>query len=185
MVRTRALATAALLVIGLAACGSNTSNVTLPSPSASSSPPGTGSPSPLPPAGSGTDCASLASAADVSAIVGETVTGPTSSSANAIPGLQATGCDYVAPDGTVAFSFGHGPNDQTVQVVFQQSKQAQGGQDVSGVGDSAYFSPGDHNLLVIQGTTFVSVGVLLSSLSDPTKEQEADVALAQKVLAGL
>jgi hypothetical protein len=85
----------------------------------------------------------------------------------------------------VAFSFGHGPNESTVQVVFQQSKQAQGGQDVPGLGDSAYFSPADHNLLAIQGTTFVSVGVILSSMSDPTKEQEADVALAQKVLGGL
>jgi hypothetical protein len=85
----------------------------------------------------------------------------------------------------VAFSFGHGPNEQTVQVVFQQSKQTQSGQDVSGVGDSAYFSSGDHNLLAIQGTTFVSVGVILSSVSDPTKEQQADVALAQKVLAAL
>lgn len=184
MVRTRTLAAAAVVVIGLAACGSNAST-TLPTLSGSLSAPVTGSPSPLPPAGGGTDCASLASAADVSAIVGETVTGPTSASANAIPGLQATGCDYVAPDGTVAFSFGHGPNEQVVQVVFQQSKQAQGGQDVNGVGDSAYFSPDDHNLLAIQGTTFVSVGVLLSSLSDPTKEEEAGVALAQKVLAGL
>ena len=121
----------------------------------------------------------------MSAIVGEAVTGPTSASTNAIPGLQATACDHVATDGTVAFSFGHGPNEQIVQSVFQQSKQAQGGQDVSGVGDAAYFSPGDHNLLAVQGTTFVSVGVILSSVSDPTKEQEADVALAQKVLAAL
>jgi hypothetical protein len=174
----------AVMVFALAACGSN-SSTTLPSLSASLQAPVTGSPSPLPPAEGGTDCATLASAADVSAIVGETVTGPTSASTNAIPGLQATGCDYVAPDGTVAFSFGHGPNEQTVQVVFQQSKQAQGGQDVSGLGDSAYYSTADHNLLVIQGTTFLSVGVILASLSDPTKEQEADVALAQKVLAGL
>ncbi len=182
MVRRSTLVSVAALVFGLAACSSN-SSTTLPSLSASIQPPVTGSPSALP--GGGTDCAAIASAADVSAIVGETVTGPTSASTNAIPGLQATACDYVATDGTVAFSFGHGPNDQTVQVVFQQSKQAQGGQDVSGLGDAAYFSPADHNLLAIQGTSFVSVGVILSSVSDPTKEQEADVAIAQKVFAAL
>jgi hypothetical protein len=172
------LVSISVVVLALSACSSNSSGP-LPSLSASIQPPST------PPAGGSTDCATLASAADVSAIVGETVTGPTSASTNAIPGLQATACDYVATDGTVAFSFGHGPNESTVQIVFQQSKQAQGGQPVTGVGDSAYFSPGDHNLLAIQGTTFVSVGVILSSMSDPTKEEEADVALAQKVLGGL
>ena len=180
MVRRSVLLSTSLLVLVLAACSSD-SSTTLPSLSASLQPPATVSPA----SGGGTDCATIAPAADVSAIVGEAVTGPTSASTNAIPGLQATACDHVATDGTVAFSFGHGPNEQIVQSVFQQSKQAQGGQDVSGVGDAAYFSPGDHNLLAVQGTTFVSVGVILSSVSDPTKEQEADVALAQKVLAAL
>ena len=184
MVRRSTLVSVAALVFALAACSSN-SSTTLPSLSASIQPPVTGSASALPPSGGGTDCAAIASAADVSTIVGETVTGPTSASTNAIPGLQATACDYVATDGTVAFSFGHGPSEQTVQLVFQQSKQAQGGQDVSGLGDAAYFSAADHNLLAIQGTAFVSVGVILSSMSDPTKEREADVALAQKVFAAL
>jgi len=69
--------------------------------------------------------------------------------------------------------------------VFQQSKQAQGGEDVPGLGDSAYYSASDHNLLVIRGTAFLSVGVVLASISDSTKEKAADVALAQKVLARL
>jgi hypothetical protein len=185
MTRKLSFVMAATLLLVLAACGSNSTNVTLPTLSASVSPPSTGSPSPLPPAGGGADCATLASAADVSAIVGETVTGPTSASTNAIPGLQATACDYVATDGTVAFSFGTGPNEQTVQTVFAGSKVAQGGEDVSGVGDQAYFSPATHNLLAIQGTAFVSVGVILSSLSDQTKEKDAAAAIAQKVLSGL
>ena len=110
---------------------------------------------------------------------------PTSASAKNIPGLTATGCDYTATDGTVAFSFGTGPNQSIVQTVFQQSKQAQSAETVTGVGDSAYFSPTAHNLLAIQGTNFVSVGILLASLTDPTKEKAAAAALAQKVLSGM
>ena len=174
-----------ILILASAACGSNSTNLAVPSISASVSPPTTTSPSPLASPGGSSDCATLASAADVSAIVGENVTGPTSASTSAIPGLQATAFDYVAADGTVAFSFGTGPNEQTVQTVFAGSKVAQGGVDVGGVGDSAYFSASDHNLLAIRGTTFVSVGVILASMSDPAKEQAAAVALAQKVLAGL
>ena len=182
MVRFSALASATLVVLALAACSSSST----PQPTLSASVQAPASPSAAPqPAGSA-DCATVASAADVSAIVGETVTGPTSaSSGKAIPGLTATGCDYTAADGTVAFSFGTGPNQSIVQTVFQQSKQAQGAQTVTGVGDSAYFSPAAHNLLAIQGTNFVSVGILLASLTDPTKEKAAATALAQKVLSGL
>ena len=184
MVRYRAVVFTALLVPLLAACSSSYSTGVQPTLSASAVPPSVSS-SPLPATGGATDCATLASAADVTAIVGEPVTGPTSASSNAIPGLQATACAYAAPDGSVGFSFGQGPNAGTVQTVFQTSKQAQGGEDVSGLGDSAYFSAADHNLLVIKGTSFLSVGVVLSSLSDPAKEKAAVVALAQKVLAGL
>ncbi len=182
MVRSFALASAMLVVLALAACSSS-SSTTLPTLSASVQAPASPSAAPQP-AGSA-DCATVASAADVSAIVGETVTGPTSASARNIPGLTATGCDYTATDGTVAFSFGTGPNQTTVQTVFQQSKQAQGAETVTGVGDSAYFSPAAHNLLAIQGTNFVSVGILLASLTDPAKERAAAAALAQKVLSGL
>jgi hypothetical protein len=183
MVRYRVLASAALLILFLAACSSSSSTNQLPSLSASLTSP-TLSASPAP-AGGTTDCASLVTAADVSTIVGETVTGPSSASSNNIPGLQASACAFVAPDGTVGFSFGQGPNAATVQTVFQTTKAAQGGVDVAGVGDSAYFSASTHNLLAIRGTTFVSVGVILSLMTNPAKEQAAAVALAQKVLAGL
>ena len=123
--RPAMLASAMLVVLALAACSSS-SSTTLPTLSASVQAPASPSAAPQP-AGSA-DCATVASAADVSAIVGETVTG---------------------------------------------------------VGDSAYFSPAAHNLLAIQGTNFVSVGILLASLSDPTKEKAAAAALAQKVLSGL
>src|SRR5206468_5063654 len=127
MVRFSALASATLVVLALAACSSSST----PQPTLSASVKAPASPSAAPqPAGSA-DCATVASAADVSAIVGETVTGPSSaSSGKAIPGLTATGCDYTAADGTVAFSFGTGPNQSIVQTVFQQSKQAQGAQTV-------------------------------------------------------
>jgi hypothetical protein len=183
MNRRRSFAPVLLLAFLVAACSSNSS--VRPTLSASLQPPTTGSASPVPPAGGATDCATLASAAEVSAIVGESVAEPTSASANNIPGLQATGCAYVAADGSVAFSFGQGPNEATVQTVFQGSKLAQGGEDVSGLGDSAYYSPTDHNLLVIQGTTFLSVGIILASISDPAQEKGADVALAQKIFPRL
>jgi hypothetical protein len=38
---------------------------------------------------------------------------------------------------------------------------------------------------VIQGTTFLSVGVVLASISDPAQEKAADVALAQKIFPRL
>jgi hypothetical protein len=122
----------------------------------------------------------------VSAIVGETVTGPNSAStSNAIPALQATACNYTSSSGTAAFSFGQGPNASAVQLVFQQSKEAQSGEDVAGLGDSAYFSSNFHNLLVIKGSMFLSVGVLTASASDPASEKAADMALAQLVLPKL
>jgi hypothetical protein len=179
MVRHWTLVSATLVVFALAACSSNSTSGIQPTLSASLQAPASAS------AAGSKDCATLASAADVSSIVGETVSGPSSASGSVIPGLQAVGCAYTATDGTVTFSFGTGPNDTTVQTVFQASKQAQNGETVTGVGDSAYFSSTAHNLLAIRGTTFVSVGILLPSMSDPTKAKAADVALAQKVLAGL
>jgi hypothetical protein len=171
------------LALALAACSSST-NTPPQSPPASSQPPASSSPGPV--GGGSTDCASLASAAEVSAIVGETVTGPNSAStSNAVPGLQATACQFTAADGTAGFSFGEGPNASTVSLVFQQSKQAQGGEDVAGLGDSAYWSASDHNLLAIQGTKFLSVGCLLASLSDPAAEKAAVVALAQMIFPKL
>jgi hypothetical protein len=187
MIRHRAPGRTPLVAVGLAlvlaACSSNSPTQPTQSLSASAVPP-VQSPS-TSAAGGTTDCASLATAADVSAIVGETVTGPNSASTNAIPGLQATACNYTAPDGTAAFSFGQGPNATTVNLIFQQSKQAQGGEDVAGLGDSAYFSSTFDNLLVIKGSMFLSVGVLLASASDPASEKAADLALAQLVLPKL
>jgi hypothetical protein len=134
------------------------------------------------------DCNKLATASEVSTIYGVTVSNPTHSEAASgslgIPGAKAEACHYAAqPAGDVSFSFGVGPDAGTVRSVFEQSKQAQNGATVNGIGDAAYFDADSHNFLVIKGVRFISVGHALSS--DTNKEISADSALANKVLTKL
>ncbi|HEX8099612.1 MAG TPA: hypothetical protein VF660_05350 [Actinomycetota bacterium] len=182
MVGYKRFAAALVLIATLSACSSSNNQ---PSSQGGNPTPSKAAPTTRAPAQGGGNCSSLASSADVSAIVGENVTGPTSASTNQYPGLKATSCHYSASDGTVGFAFGTGPDPTTVRTVFEQSKQSQGGVDVAGLGDSAYFSADQDNLLVIQGTTFLSVGMILSSIQDKTTERDAAIALAKKVLPQL
>ena len=130
------------------------------------------------------DCATLATAAEVSEIVGTTVTGPKSASTASVPlqGLKAVGCNYTGNGAIVLFIVGTGPNEQAVQQIYAQAKQAQSGQDVSGVGDQAFFAPDSDSLVAIQGSTFLSIALGVGSLGDKAAEQAAAVELGTQVL---
>lgn len=169
-----------LLLVG--ACKPKTRTSSEESPSAS--------PSPSPSAGAvagGHDCNKLASASEVSTIYGVTVSSPTHAEAAGGPfggAAKAEACHYaVQPAGDVSFSFGVGPDSGTVRSVFEQSKQAQNGATVNGIGDAAYFDSDSHNFLVIKGVRFISVGYSLGT--GPDKEISPDSALANKVLTKL
>jgi hypothetical protein len=170
--------TSAALAMSLASCnGTRTTPDETPSPS----------PSPSPTvATTGTDCAQIASAAEVSAIVGVNVGDPIKAAADpaqlGLPGAEAQACHYAAGDGQVSFSFGKGPDEATVRRLWTDAKDKQRGEDVSGLGDAAYFSAETHNMLSIRGTTFLSVGIVIPTL-DPSKERSANLMLSQKVLA--
>lgn len=132
------------------------------------------------------DCNKLATASEISAIYGITVSSPTHAKASGGPFVEAEAeaCHYAAqPAGDVSFSFGVGPDAGTVRGVFEQSKRAQNGATVNGIGDAAYFDSDSHNFLVIKGVRFISVGYSLGT--GPEKEISADSALANKVLTKL
>jgi hypothetical protein len=180
MLRRIAFTMILLLVLAGSACKPKTTTTSEGTPSPSASP----SPSESAAAG-GHDCNKLATATEVSGIYGVTVSSPTHSETAAlgIPGSKAEACHYAAQTGDVGFSFGVGPDVGTVGNIFQQSKQSQNGATVTGIGDDAYFAADVHNLLVIKGTQFISVGY--SAGSGDEKELKADVNLANKVLTKL
>lgn len=185
MIRYRVVLATLAVGFALAACNGNVDIGTQPTGNVPTPVlPSGGTPSVNTGGAANTDCASLATAAEVSDIVGTEVTGPKSASTASVPiqGLKAVGCNYTGNGAIVLFIVGTGPDANTVQQIFQQAKQAQSGEDVSGVGDQAFFAPDTDTLVAIQGSTFLSIALGVGSLGDKSAEKDAAVQLGTQVL---
>ena len=173
---------ALVLILGLAACSGNVDIGTRPTSGFSITP--SVSPSGETNAAGNTNCARLATAAEVSEIVGTHVTGPKSASSAPVPvqGLNAVGCNYTGNGAIVLFIVGTGPDAGTMQQIYTQIKQAQSGQAVEGLGDQAFFAPDSDTLVAIKGSTFLNISLGVGSLGDKSAEEAAAVQLATQVL---
>lgn len=190
MIRNGRLLVGAFLVLALAGCDSDPTSTTEPisgfSITPSAAPTAPAAPSPAPEGQvRNADCASLATAGEVSEIVGVKVTGPKSAPSGSVPvqGLGAAGCSYTGDGGLVLFIVGTVPDAGTARLIFDQLRQAQSGEDVPGVGDDAFFAPASGTLVAVQGNTYLNITLAVSSLGSESAKRAAAVKLGRQVLS--
>ena len=191
MIRQARLVIGVVFVLAMAGCGGEPTSTTEPisgfsiTPSASPSAEPEGSS----PEGQTTnaDCASLATAAEVSEIVGTNVTGPNSAPSGSAPvqGQRASSCTYTGNGALVLFIVGTVQEAGTARLIFEQLKQAQSGEDVSGLGDQAFFAANSHTLVATQGSTFLNITLGVGSLDGKSAERAAAIKLGTQILSRL
>ncbi len=189
MIRHARLVLSLVVVLAIAGCGGNPTSRTEPisgfsiTPSASP----TATPEGSSPQGQArnADCASLATAAEVSEIVGTRVSGPNSASSGSAPvqGLRASSCNYTGNGALVLFIVGSVQDAGTARLIFEQLKQAQSGEDVPGLGDHAFFAANSHTLVATQGSTFLNLSLGAGSFDSQSAERAAAIKLGTQILS--
>ena len=184
MLRNGRLLVSGLLVLALAGCGSDPTSTTGPISGFSITPSATPSATPEG-GGRNADCTSLATAGEVSEIVGTKVTGPKSAPSASVPvqGSRAASCNYTGEAGFVLFILATLPDAGVARLIFDQLRQAQSGEDVPGLGDQAFFAPASGTLVAIQGSAFLNITLAVSSPGSESAKRAAAVKLGTRVLS--
>ncbi len=188
MIRNGRLLVGGLLVLALAGCGSDPTSTTGPISGFSITPSATlaGTPPATPEDQlDNTDCRSLATAGEVSEILGTKITGPKPAPSASFParGVHAAACNYTGDAGFVLFILATLPDAGTARLIFDRLRQAQGGEDVPGLGDQAFFAPNLDTLAALQGNTYLTVSLAVSSLGSESARRTAAVKLGTQVLS--